>query len=134
MELPNTSKKTTLLIVEDDMGWRLILKHMMLNMNLEAVYAETGEDAMKIISERDDVSIVIMDVSLGNGMSGLDLGEQIKSEIRFKNTPMIAMTAYEERVLGDFHDKGFTGYLQKPYSLDQLGALLEKQDLQYGVQ
>ena len=79
MELPNTSKKTKLLIVEDDMGWRLILKHMMLNMNLEAVYAETWEDALKIISERDDVAIVIMDVSLGNGMSGLDLGAQIKS-------------------------------------------------------
>ncbi|NQV30078.1 MAG: response regulator [Candidatus Marinimicrobia bacterium] len=127
MELINTSKKTTLLIVEDDMGWRLILKHMMLNMNLEAIYAETGEDALKIISERDDVSIVIMDVSLGNGMSGLDLGERIKSESRFKDTPMIAMTAYEEQVLGDFHNKGFTGYLRKPYSLDQLGKVLDTQ-------
>ena len=121
------NNKSTLLIVEDDQGWRLILKHMMHTMNLEAIYAETGEDALKIMESRDDVSLVIMDVSLGNGMTGLDLGEKIKSNRRFKNTPMIAMTAYEKQSLSDFDDIGFTGYLQKPYSLDELGEVLDEQ-------
>ncbi|MBT4034804.1 MAG: response regulator [Candidatus Marinimicrobia bacterium] len=127
MEYLNTKK--TLLVVEDDKGWTLILKHMLKNRNVEAIYAETGEEALQLIDDREDVSCVFLDVSLGDGISGLELGALLKTKQDFKDTPMIAMTAHDERVIGDYEEVGFTGYLQKPYSLDQLGDLLDTHHL-----
>jgi len=72
---------------------------------------------------------LFLDVSLGDGISGLELGALLKTKQDFKDTPMIAMTAHDERVIGDYEEVGFTGYLQKPYSLDQLGDLLDTHHL-----
>ena len=130
MEYLDLDKKKTLLVVEDDQGWILIIKHLLATRNINAIYAQTGEEALEIIHDRDDVTCMFLDVSLGTGISGLDLAARIKTKPCFKNTPMIAMTAYEKQFMSDYDQIGFTGYLQKPYSLDQLGALLDAQDLQ----
>ena len=130
MKYLDTNKKKTLLVVEDDQGWVLIIKHMVANRNIDAIYAETGEEALQLIGDRDDVSCMFLDVSLGAGISGLDLGAQIKTQQCFKNTPMIAMTAHGKQRVGDYEQIGFTGYLQKPFSLDQLGTLLDLHYLQ----
>lgn len=125
MECLNSKTKHRLLIVEDDKGWILILKHMLKSRNVDALYAETGEEALKLVNEHEDVACVFLDVSLGNGISGLELGAILKAKQDFKDTPMIAMTAHDEGVIGDYQQAGFTGYLQKPYSLDQLGDILD---------
>lgn len=127
MEIQMPTKKKTLLFVEDDPAWRMIISYMVKNLDIEALYAESGEDALKIIQDRNDVSIMFLDVSLGNGISGMDLAEQIKSKQCYKDIPLIAMTAYEQRSIDGFEENGFTGYLQKPYSSDQFGAVLERQ-------
>ena len=124
MEIQMPPKKKTLLFVEDDPGWRLIISYMVKNLDIEALYAESGEDALQIIKDRKDVEIMFLDVSLGNGISGMDLAEQIKSNQYYKDTPLIAMTAYERQSIDGFQENGFTGYLQKPYSAAQFGAVL----------
>ncbi len=125
MEIQIPPKKKTLLFVEDDPGWRLIISYMVKNMDIEALYAESGEDALQIIKDRKDVEIMFLDVSLGNGISGMDLAEQIKSNQCYKNIPIIAMTAYEKQSIEGYQENGFTGYLQKPYSAAQFGAVIE---------
>jgi len=127
MEIQIPTKRKTLLFVEDDPGWRMIISYMVKNLNIEALYAESGEDALKIIQERNDVSVMFLDVSLGDGITGMDLAERIKSKKCYKDIPLIAMTAYEKRSINGYEENGFTGYLQKPYSSDQFGAVLERQ-------
>ena len=121
-------KKKTLLVVEDDQSSRLLIKYLLQNMNIDVLDAETGEEALKIIKDRK-VEGMLLDIALGSGITGLELGEKIKNEQCYKETPMVAITAYEKRVLGNYEEKGFTGYLQKPYSVEQLRALLDKQSL-----
>ncbi len=121
-------KKKTLLVVEDDKSSRLLIKYLLQNMNIEVIDAETGEEALKLIKGKK-VEGMLLDIALGSGITGLELGEKIKAKARFKHTPMVAITAYEKRVLGNFKEKGFTGYLQKPYSVDQLQGLLDSQSL-----
>ncbi len=125
MEILIPPKKKTLLFVEDDPGWRLIISYMVKNMDIEALYAESGEDALQIIKDRKDVEIMFLDVSLGNGISGMDLAEKIKANHCYKNIPLIAMTAYEKHNIEGYQENGFTGYLQKPYSAAQFGAVID---------
>lgn len=127
MEVQAPPKKKTLLFVEDDPGWRLIIRYMVKQLDIEALYAESGEDALRIIQTRNDVSIMFLDVSLGHGISGMDLAGQVKSKQCYKNIPMIAMTAYEKQSIDGYEENGFTGYLQKPYSVDQFSAMIERQ-------
>lgn len=127
MEIQIPPKKKTLLFVEDDPGWRLIISYMVKRMDIEALYAETGEDALKIIQDRNDVELMFLDMSLGNGISGMDLAEQIKSKQCYKDTPLIAMTAHDKNYFEGSMGNGFSGYLQKPYSAEQFGDLLERQ-------
>lgn len=116
-----------LLFVEDDPGWRLILEHIVKSLHVNAIYADSGESALEIIKERNDVTCMFLDVSLGMGISGADLAEQIKSQPCYKDTPLIAMTAFEKDQIDGFDKGGFTGYLQKPYSIEDLGTIIESQ-------
>jgi len=122
-------KKQTLLVVEDDYSSRLLLKHLLQKMNIEVIAAESGEEALELMKDRRDVSGMLLDIALGNGITGLELGEQLKLKEQFKNIPMVAVTAYERQLLGDYQGKGFTGYLQKPYSAAELGSMLSSQSL-----
>ncbi len=127
MEIQLPPKKKTLLFVEDDPGWRLIISYMVKQLDIEALYAETGEDALKIIHDRRDVEVMFLDVSLGHGISGMDLAEQIKSKQCYKDISLIAMTAHDKHYMEGYEENGFSGYLQKPYSAAQFGDLLERQ-------
>jgi len=116
-----------LLFVEDDPGCRFILKHFVKALDIEAIYAESGESALQIIQERSDVTCMFLDMSLGMGISGTDLAERIKSKPCYKDVPLIAMTAFEKHQIHGFDNSGFTGYLQKPYSIQELGTIIDMQ-------
>jgi CheY-like chemotaxis protein len=71
---------------------------------------------------------MLLDIALGTGINGIELGKKIKSSQQYEDAPMIAVTAYTRGKLGNIEEEGFTGYLQKPYSSEQLRALLETQN------
>lgn len=126
---PTTSlQKKTLLVVEDDESSRLLIKYLLQNMNIDVIDAETGEQALQLLKGKS-VQGMLLDIALGSGINGIELGETLKKEERFKETPMVAITAYEKRMLGNYEEKGFTGYLQKPYSVEQLSIMLDAQTL-----
>jgi two-component system cell cycle response regulator/two-component system cell cycle response regulator DivK len=121
-------KKKTLLVVEDDKGSRLLIKHFLEKMDLNVIDAETGEEALELIEDQP-VEGMLLDIALGAGINGLDLGEKIKADQRFKDTPMVAVTAFDKGSLEKLDEIGFTGYLHKPYSAQELKALLHEQTL-----
>jgi len=121
-------KKKTLLVVEDDQHSRLLITHRLSKLDINVIEAGTGEEALEIVKDQK-IEGMLLDIALGNGISGLDLGKKLKAEQRFKNTPMVAITAYEKSLLSEFDESGFTGYLQKPYSSSDLRNLLTEQAL-----
>ena len=127
MEQKLTLGESLFLFVEDDPGWRLILKHIVESLQVNAIYAESAESALEIIKGRNDVTCMFLDMSLGVGISGADLAEQIKSQPGYRDTPLIAMTAHEKEKISGFEKGGFTGYIQKPISIDDLGIIIEAQ-------
>ncbi|MEA3285911.1 MAG: response regulator [Candidatus Marinimicrobia bacterium] len=121
-------KKKTLLVVEDDKGSRLLIKHFLEKLDLDVIDAETGEEALELV-KNEPVEGMLLDIALGAGINGLDLGEKLKADQRFKDVPMVAVTAFDKDSLKKLEEIGFTGYLHKPYSADELKALLHEQTI-----
>ena len=122
----NSLKKKTLLIVEDDPGSRQLMSYLVNKLDMDSLDVDTAEAALDTLKD-NNVQAFLLDIALGNGMDGMELGQRIKAEQRFTDTPMIAVTAYDRKALDNFTEIGFTGYLQKPYSREKLKALLAQQ-------
>lgn len=119
------SPRLSALVVEDDFASRQYLLLLLKKLEIGAVAAETGEDALDAIKGKD-VDIMLLDIALGPGISGLELGEELKKEDRFTETPMVAVTAFSKDKLENLEKIGFSGYLPKPYTIDQLKSILDK--------
>ena len=119
------SAKYTALVVEDDFASRQYLSFLLKRFNIEVVSAESGEQALLLIKD-GDVDILLLDIALGPGITGIQLCEQLKLDARFSGTPAVAVTAFAKGNLEEFDRVGFSDYLAKPYTVDQLKELLSK--------
>ena len=119
------SDPKTILVVEDDFASRQYLLLLLKKLEYKSHAAETGEQALEIMKD-NNADLMLLDIALGPGISGLELGETLKKEDRFKDVPMVAVTAFSKDKLNTLEDAGFTDYMSKPYTIVQLKQLLEK--------
>lgn len=122
-DIKEDSKK--ILIVEDDEISKdvmiLFLKGLY---NVDAV--STAKDAMEIV-DKNRYSLILMDINLGRGMTGIELTKLIKQKQNFEDVPIVAITAFAMR--GDkeeFMASGFDHYLAKPFTREELKAIIRK--------
>jgi CheY-like chemotaxis protein len=119
-----TDKNTRILMVEDDeLNIKMVAAFLNSKYKLEA--ARSGEDALKKLLD-NNYDIILMDIGLKNVMNGLDVTKRLRKMPNYKNTPVIALTAYalsgdRERIL----NAGCSHYLTKPFAKKQLTDLLE---------
>ncbi len=77
--------------------------------------AENGETAIEL-AVQNNYPLILMDINLGYGASGIDITGQIRNVIGYKDTAIVALTAFAGP-----HDKekflasGMTHYLAKPF-------------------
>ncbi|NQV30083.1 MAG: response regulator [Candidatus Marinimicrobia bacterium] len=119
------STKHIALIVEDDFASRQYLKFLLKRFNIEVISAESGEQALEAMKDAV-VDIMLLDIALGPGITGIQLCERLKLDLRFSETPAIAVTAFAKDNLKEFERVGFSDYLAKPYTIDQLKVHLSK--------
>ena len=119
------SEQMTVLVVEDDFASRQYLLLLLRKLNYMPIAAETGEEALELMKE-SYADILLLDIALGPGISGLELGALLKEQERFSSVPMVAVTAFTKDKLATFDEAGFSDYMAKPYTIVQLKQLLEK--------
>jgi PAS domain S-box-containing protein len=110
-------------VVEDEAVVALELKDQLRALGYEVCgHAARGESALRQIPEaRPD--LVLMDINLGEGISGLDVVEQLHAVI---DVPVIFLTAYSDAALTDRAGRGKSfAYLVKPFNPLVLGANIE---------
>ena len=115
----------TVLVVEDDFASRQYLLLLLRKLEYVSIAAETGEEALELMKDKS-ADIFLLDIALGAGISGLELGAKLKKEDRFEGVPMVAVTAFTKDKLETFDEAGFADYMAKPYTVVQLKELLEK--------
>jgi CheY-like chemotaxis protein len=112
-----------ILVVENDDISRGFIGHSLKDF-CTVVFAVDGYDAITLASEYR-YHLILMDIGLGGNMNGMEATNQIRRLPGYKDTPIIAVTAYasqEDKAL--FLSNGMTHFLSKPFTKKQLLNIL----------
>ncbi len=113
----------TILIVDDEKNYPLILSEVIMEEGFSALTASSGLEAVETLKSKT-VDLVLTDVMMP-GMDGIDLLMQVKKES--PDLPVIVMTAHGsvERAV-EAMKKGAYTYILKPFDNDTLIAHISK--------
>src|SRR2546427_8459413 len=113
-----------ILIVDDEEVLRDVLEAVLRREDFDVVMAATGEHALAILDEDDNIDLVILDIMLP-GISGIDTLRALR--IANPSLPVIVITAYssidgaiEAMKHGAFH------YIPKPFKNEEVILTVNK--------
>jgi signal transduction histidine kinase/DNA-binding response OmpR family regulator len=112
------------LIVDDDMRNIFSLSSALAEKNIIIFEAENGREALKQLEGTPDINLVLMDIMMPE-MDGYEAMRRIRKDPRFRNLPMIALTA--KAMKGDREEclkAGASDYIPKPVDMEKLFSLL----------
>jgi CheY-like chemotaxis protein len=112
------------LVVDDDVRNLFALTTAFERFNINTITAESGKEAMNILSENNEVDIVLMDIMMPE-MDGYETTQKIRREHKNGALPIIAVTA--KAMKGDREkciEAGASDYITKPLKIDQLMSLM----------
>ena len=108
-----------ILIVDDNQDGRELVVKILKNRGYQMIEAVDGEEALeKAIAENPD--LILMDISIPK-IDGYEVTKRLKSQVTFKDTPIIALTAHAMK--GDREkalEAGCDGYISKPIDIHEL--------------
>ena len=122
--LVHSGPRKTVLLVEDDSSIRKMLERLLNHMGYEAFAAEDGPSAMALYERLGEIDMLISDVVLPNGMSGVEIGAQITA--KQPTIPVIYMSGYTRNELNQSalnDEKIFL--LQKPFRREDLTRAIQ---------
>ncbi len=117
-----TNKKV--LVVDDDVRNIYSLTKSLETLKMNVISAIDGKEALKALDENPDIDVVLLDMMMPN-MDGYETATRIRQINKFKNLPVIAVTA--KAMTGDREkciNAGASDYITKPVDVDQLMSLL----------
>ena len=91
---------------------------------MEVMSATNGRQAIEIIQNEPDLSVVLMDIMMPE-MDGYETLREIRKIPQFRSLPILAITA--KAMKGDREkclEAGASDYIAKPVNTDQLISLL----------
>ena len=105
--------KRQILVVDDEFINRELLGNVLKN-DYEVLYAENGEEALKIINNNQDtLSLILMDLMMP-GISGMELLKQLKEDEALKLIPVIVLTS-DQKAEVESLSAGASDFIPKPY-------------------
>jgi DNA-binding NtrC family response regulator len=111
-----------ILVVEDEQAIRLALKGLLRREGYEVVEAEDGENAVTKLHE-ETFDLVITDLALGRGASGMDV-LKVAKELR-PETAVVMITAHgSEKIAVEAMKAGAEDYVPKPFDNDELRVVV----------
>lgn len=89
-------KKLRILLVEDDNITAAMESSILIKSGYDVVSVATGEAAIDFLKINHDIDLILMDVDLGDGISGIDTAFHITGN---SPIPVIFYTAHDEQDL-----------------------------------
>ncbi len=117
-------KDKKVLVVDDDMRNAFALNKFLKSKGMAVMIANNGEKALEALEKEDTPDIVLMDIMMPV-MDGYETMKQIRKQEKFKDLPILALTA---KAMASDRDKciecGANDYLSKPLDTDKLLTML----------
>ena len=117
-----------ILVVDDEMLIRSVIKEYLLNEKYNVFEAENGLEALRVFKE-EKIDLVVLDIMMPK-MDGFQTLSEMK---KIKDTPVIMLSAMKEEIdkLNSF-DLGVDDYITKPFSpkelIARIKAILKRSD------
>ncbi len=113
----------TILVVDDEPNYLIVLSELLKEEGFEVVTAQSGEEGLKVVEEVD-LDLIITDMRMP-GMDGLELLTAVKNYN--KDLPVIMITAFGEVEKAVVAMKaGAYNYLAKPFNNEELLVNIRK--------
>jgi PAS domain S-box-containing protein len=112
------------LAVENDEASREIIKFYLKNI-CRIQFTERGEEAIEL-AKNNMYKAILMDISLGAGLTGIETTKKIKKIFGYENIPIVALTAHAmvtDREV--FLRAGCSHYLPKPFHRKDIVELMK---------
>lgn len=113
------NQKAKILYVEDNIDTQELVKIFLRDIAELDCYTH-AENIIQILSEKE-YDLILLDINLPGKVDGTDAIKLIRRDERFKNIPIIAITAFA--MVGDrekFLSMGCDEYISKPFFRDEL--------------
>ena len=122
--LPFPRKTQTVLVVEDDDDARATLAAMVTELGYRVLEAENGKCALPILEQDRPVDILLSDVVMPGGMSGVDLAKAAHK--RRPDLKVLFVSGYDRMAIAQAtrYDDSLK-LLNKPFSLTDLSPELQ---------
>jgi len=122
-----------ILVVEDENAIRLALKGLLRREGYEVALAEDGESAIRERMNGGGFDLVITDLALGHGASGMDVLKAAK-EMQ-PETAVVMITAHgSEKIAVEAMKAGAEDYVPKPFDNDELRVVVKRALERYRLQ
>ena len=123
----NSPSDYNVLIVDDSMTDRAIMKKSLKPLGISVSEATNGMEALDIVKNCDKAfDAILIDIEMPK-MDGYTLAGEIRKYAKFKNLPLIAVTSRTsktDRMRGV--ESGMTEYITKPYSPEYLMNVVKR--------
>jgi signal transduction histidine kinase/ActR/RegA family two-component response regulator len=121
--LINEGSAVTILIAEDDETSLFYLKHVLKTCNVKILVAKTGEEAVEMCRQFNQIELVLMDISMPviDGYVAAQIIKGFRSEL-----PIIAQTAFALASEKEKYSDTFDDYITKPIKADELKQKIRK--------
>lgn len=117
--------------IDDEPAMLACMSQALKSKGYELIITSDPEEGLKILQERDDVALAMLDVRMPK-ISGFDIFKQLRST---KKTPVLFVTAYPRWFNADSEEiaemwqsefaEGTTDMIYKPFDLDSLFEKVE---------
>lgn len=120
--MPNhTDKILPVILYVEDSEEAFVIVEYFLKKKYSVIGANTVEKAITQLFT-NDVALILMDINLRQPQDGIHLTINLKMDERFKNIPIVALTAYSMEYKLDtiYKEVGFENVIQKPVEKQEL--------------
>ena len=123
--VPGTGR---ILVVDDEPMIRELLRNLLEHLGYEVATAAEGDEAVRRFDEAASkpgggFDAIILDLTIRGGLGGREAFERIRS--RHPRVKAIVSSGYSnDPVMARYREHGFAGMLSKPYTLEDLSAIL----------
>lgn len=122
-------KTCKILLIEDDIIEVMKLKRAIstLGLNHSITEANNGEDALKLLEQKDNLpDFILLDLNMPK-ISGIEFLKILKADERLRFIPTIILTtSSNQRDLLACYETGIAGYLLKPLKYEDYVSKIEK--------
>lgn len=122
-----------LLIVEDNVINQRIIHGLLSDSGIKLFFADNGMDALETAVREAPLDLILMDLHIPE-MDGLEAARVLRTDSRFKTTPIVAFTGLNQRdLIARMKAVGMTAHLSKPLNIGRLYTVFSHFVPQAGV-